>query len=129
MFDIKLVLIILTDVNVQGEGELGGRRKETNQGYTEWGGEGYEGGFEHQGSGGGMIEGGEFEHGTPGDPFEHQRGGGMVVEGGYEHQVSGGGGGGSSIMHAIGETLVEIGQNTRDMLAGQGGYEEKHRSS
>lgn len=66
---------------------------ETNKGYDEQGG--YEQSFEHEG----------------------------MEEGGFEKQSGGGGGAAAGgVMRVIGETLVEIGQNTKEMLVGQGDY-------
>ncbi|KAI3732117.1 hypothetical protein L1987_63314 [Smallanthus sonchifolius] len=62
--------------------------------------------------------------------FEHQAGGGFVEEGDFEPQGAAGGGGGAAgggVMRVIGETLVEIGRNTKDMVVGQGGYEGEQK--
>ncbi|GJU98309.1 hypothetical protein Tco_1327580 [Tanacetum coccineum] len=86
--------------NSKDEGEFWEEETETKKGYDKWGGDqGY--------NQGGMMQEGDFEY---------QQGGGKA-EGGFE--------GGVGVMRIIGETLVEIGQNTKDMLTGwQGGRYE-----
>ena len=71
--------------------------RETNKGYDEQGG--YEQSFLHEG----------------------------IEEGGFQKQSGGSGAVAGGVMQAIGETLVEIGQNTKEMLVGQGEYEGEQR--
>nr|GEX54756.1 hypothetical protein [Tanacetum cinerariifolium] len=91
--------------NSKDQDEFWEEETETKKGYDKWGDDqGY--------NQGGMMQEGDFEY---------QQGGGKA-EGGFEHQE---GGVGVGVMRIIGETLVEIGQNTKDMLTGrQGGRYE-----
>lgn len=84
-----------------------------------------------------------FDEGATGGQEERKHGGGADQEGEWKRQQHGGaeheqeqeqeqmqmqqqaaGGGGGGVFQAIGETIVEIGQTTKDLLAGQSPLED-----